>query len=154
MVKVKAKCIKETYTVVSDDDSLIIVSLGSLDNVLYTVVNSVNSLSDSVVDTCVTYHITISEVYNDEVVLLSVDSTNQLILYLVSAIHPIRIRSLQRDGRGADPIPDASVCQERYGLDVCQLLHNGPAWCVGLDDSVPRCHQAGGAEAVCQREVG
>ena len=72
-------------TVVSDDDSLIIVSLGSLDNVLYTVVNSVNSLSDSVVDTCVTYHITISEVYNDEVVLLSVDSTNQLILYLVSA---------------------------------------------------------------------
>ena len=41
-------------TVVSDDDSLIIVSLGSLDNVLYTVVNSVNSLSDSVVDTSVT----------------------------------------------------------------------------------------------------
>ena len=42
-------------TVVSDDDSLIIVSLSSLDNVLYAVVNSVNSLSDSVVDTSVTY---------------------------------------------------------------------------------------------------
>ena len=44
-----------------------------------------NSLSDSVVDTCMTYHITISEVNNDEVVLLSVDCTNQLIFYLVSA---------------------------------------------------------------------
>lgn len=44
------------------------------------------------------------------------------------------------------------LCQERYGLDVCQLLHYRPAWCSRLDGPVPRCHQAGYAEAVRECE--
>ena len=48
-------------------------------------------------------------------------------------------------------ILDAVVCQERYGLDVCQLFYDSAAWRIGLDGTVPRCHQAGGAKVVPER---
>lgn len=35
--------------------------------------------------------------------------------------------SIQRNGRRAYPITDASCRRKRYGLDVCQLLDNSPA---------------------------
>ena len=74
-----------SVAVVGDDDNLVVVSLSCLYYVLNAVVDSVNCLCDSVVDTGVANHVAVSEVYNDEVVLLSVDSTNQLILHLVCA---------------------------------------------------------------------
>ena len=70
---------------VGNDDSLVVVSLSSLDYVLHAVVNSPYSLSNSVVDTSVTNHITVSKVNYDEVVLSLVDSSNQLILNLEGA---------------------------------------------------------------------
>jgi ketol-acid reductoisomerase len=47
-------------------------------------------------------------------------------------------RGLQRDGRGADPEPDSPGGQERDGLDVRQLQHNGPARGAGLAPPLPR----------------
>ena len=41
--------------------------------------------------------------------------------------------------------------RERHGLDVCQLLDHGPARCLGLDGTVPRCHQAGDGKALSKR---
>ena len=69
---------------VSNDDSLITSLLSSLDNLANAVVNSMNCLCDSIVNTCVTNHITISEVYNDEVILILLDVSNELVLYLIS----------------------------------------------------------------------
>ena len=74
-----------SIAVVGDDDSLVVVSLSCLNNLLNAVVDSVNSLGDSVVDTSVAYHVAVGEVDNDEVVLLSLDSTNELVLNLVCA---------------------------------------------------------------------
>ena len=69
---------------VGNDDSLVVVGLSCLDNVLDTVVNSPNGLGNGIVNTSVTYHITIGEVNNDEVVLVLVDSCHQLVLYFIS----------------------------------------------------------------------
>ena len=71
-------------TVIGNDDSLVIVSLSSLNDLTHTVVNGPYSLSDSIIDTSVSHHITIGEVYHDEVILLCVDGTYQLVLHLVS----------------------------------------------------------------------
>ena len=71
-------------TMVGNDDSLVVVGLSCLDNVLDTVVNSPNGLGNGIVNTSVTYHITIGEVNNDEVVLVLVDSCHQLVLYFIS----------------------------------------------------------------------
>ena len=72
-------------TVVGNDDSLVVVGLSSLDHILHTVVNSPNSLGNSIVDTSVTYHVAVSKVNYDKVVLSLVDSSHQLILYLEGA---------------------------------------------------------------------
>lgn len=39
------------------------------------------------------------------------------------------LRGIQRNSRGAYPEPYASLCSQRYGLDVCQLLHYRTARC-------------------------
>ena len=60
-------------SVVGNDYSLIVVSNGSLDNILNASVNCNYGLLYCAVDACVTYHIAVSEVYNDEVELILVD---------------------------------------------------------------------------------
>ena len=60
-------------------------------------------------------------------------------------------RSFQRDSRGTDPVADASLRQERHGLDVRQLLYHGTTWRTRLDGTVPRCHQARYGETLPQR---
>ena len=47
----------------------------------------------------------------------------------------------QRNGRGADPVAHAVGGRERHGLDVRQLLDHGTTRCVGLVETLPRCHQ-------------
>ena len=73
-----------SITMVCNNNSLIIISLSSLDNLLYTMINRPNSLCDSMINTRVTYHITISKVHNNEVVLLCIDSSNKLIFHFES----------------------------------------------------------------------
>lgn len=68
--------------VVGDDDSLVIIGLGSLDNLLYTVVDSPHCFGDGMVNTCVTHHVTIGKIHHDEIILLRIDSTDELVLYL------------------------------------------------------------------------
>ena len=68
---------------VGDDDGLIIVGLGSLDDVAHAVVHSVYGLGDGIVDAGMAYHVTIGKVHDDEVILLGVDGTNELVLHLV-----------------------------------------------------------------------
>ena len=70
---------------VCNDDSLIVVSLSSLDNLLYAIVYSPYSLCYGIVYTRVPYHVTIGEVNHDEVILLSLDGTYQFVLYLKGA---------------------------------------------------------------------
>ena len=68
---------------VGNDDGLVIVLLGSLNHFLHTVVNSMNSLGNGIVDASVSNHITVSEVHNDEIVHLRVDGSDQLVLHFV-----------------------------------------------------------------------
>ena len=72
-------------TVVSNDDYLIVGGLGCLNNLVYALVNSLDSLLDSLVDTCMTHHVAICKVHHDEVVLVLLDSLNELVLNLEGA---------------------------------------------------------------------
>ena len=47
-------------------------------------VNGPNSLGNGVIDTGVTHHVTIGEIHNDEIVLLGIDGTNELVLHFIS----------------------------------------------------------------------
>ena len=72
-------------TVVGNDDGLIVIGLGSLDDVVHAGVYGDNSLSDGVVHTRMAHHIAVGEVDHDEVVLLGVDGTDELVLHLIGA---------------------------------------------------------------------
>ena len=72
-----------SIAVVGYDDSLVSTCLGCLYDILNTVVDSVDSLSDSVVDACMAYHISVGEIDDDEVILLCHDSRTELVLHLV-----------------------------------------------------------------------
>ena len=74
-----------SVTVVCNHNYLVAVSLSGLNNSLYTLINSLNSLIDSIPDTGVAHHITISEVECDEVKLLLSQLCNKCILNLVCA---------------------------------------------------------------------
>src|SRR5574344_767784 len=66
------------------NDCLIIIGFRCLDDILYAVVHCMHCLSNGIVYTCVTYHITIGAVDYDEVLLLCIDGTYQLFLYFIS----------------------------------------------------------------------
>ena len=72
-------------TVVCNNNHLVAILLCRLHNLRNALVNSLHSLHDCIVDTGVANHITISEVQADKVVLLLIESINQLISNLVSA---------------------------------------------------------------------
>ena len=70
---------------VGNDDYLVIGGLSSLYNLVHALVNSLNCLLDSLVDTGMTHHVTICKVHHDEVVLVLLDSLNELVLNLEGA---------------------------------------------------------------------
>ena len=69
---------------VGDDDGLVVVCLCGLDDLAHAVVNSMYCFCNGVVDTGVAHHVAICEVHDDEVVLLGVDGSDELVLHLVS----------------------------------------------------------------------
>ena len=68
---------------VGNDDGLIAVLLGSLDDSLHAFVNSPDSLGNGIVDTRMAHHVAVGKVHHDEVVLLGGNGSHQLILHLV-----------------------------------------------------------------------
>ena len=68
---------------VSNDDGLVVVSLCCLNDVMHALVNSPHCFGNGVIDTSMSYHVTIGEVHDNEVILLRVDSTDKLFFYLV-----------------------------------------------------------------------
>ena len=72
-------------SVVGNDDCLVVVSLGSFDDVVHALVDGNDSLGDGIINTCVTNHVAVCEVHNDEVVLLCVDGSDEFVLHLECA---------------------------------------------------------------------
>ena len=73
-----------SITVVSNDYCFVTYFVSSSYNVLYASVNSYDSLFDGFVNTCVAYHVTISEVYYDKVILILLNSSDEFVLHFVS----------------------------------------------------------------------
>jgi len=71
--------------VVGDDDCLIVVGLGGLDDLSHAIVDSPYGLGNGVIDTGMSHHVAIGEVHHDEVILLCVDGTDEFIFHLVCA---------------------------------------------------------------------
>ena len=69
---------------VGNDDSLVIISLGSLNHLLHAVVDSPYGFGNGIIYTCVAHHVAVSEVDHDEVVFVLVDGSHQFVLHLVS----------------------------------------------------------------------
>src|SRR5581483_4869516 len=65
---------------------------------------------------------------------------------------PQSLGGVQRDGRGSDAESLPADRRERHGLDVRQLLDDGPARRPGLVPPVPRRRQAALREAVREGE--
>ena len=74
-----------SISVIGNDDSLITVSLGSLDNIVNAGINCNDSLLDCLINAGMTYHITVCKVYYDEVILVGADGLDQLVTNDVSA---------------------------------------------------------------------
>ena len=70
-------------TVVGNDDSLVVIGLGSLNYFAHAIVNGMHSLGNGIIDACMTYHVTVGEVHNDEVVLLCTDGCHKFVLHFV-----------------------------------------------------------------------
>ena len=69
-------------SVVGNDDGLVTHLLGGLYHLVHALVNGLNSSLDSLVNTCMAYHIAIGKVNYDKVVLILLDGSHQLILNL------------------------------------------------------------------------
>ena len=91
-------------TVVSNDDNFIIISFGSFYSIFHAVVNSFYCFFDSFINTSMSYHITVSIVYYDEIVLLSIDSFNQFIFHFVSTHFRFQVVSSNFRARNQDTI--------------------------------------------------
>ena len=72
-------------TVISYDNSFVIIGLGSLYHLLYTVVNGPDSLGNGMINTRMSHHVTIGKVHNYEVILLRINGSDELLLYFQSA---------------------------------------------------------------------
>ena len=70
---------------VGNDDSLVVVSLSSLNHVAHAVVYGVYSLCNGVVDASVSHHVAVGKVYHDKVILLCVDGSHQFVFHLICA---------------------------------------------------------------------
>ena len=66
---------------VGNDEHLIVASLGSLNYIVAAEIDGLDSLPDGWLDTCMTYHVAIGEVAGNEVVLLRLDSIDELVLH-------------------------------------------------------------------------
>src|SRR5437762_3376216 len=65
-----------------------------------------------------------------------------------TTVRRLFLEGVQRDGRGGDAEPLPADRRERHGLDVRQLLDDGPARRPGLVRALPRRRQAGVRGAV------
>ena len=72
-----------SISMVSNDNSLIVIGLGSLYNFANTVINSPYSFGNGIVNTGMSHHITISKIHHDEIILFGLYSPNKLVLHLV-----------------------------------------------------------------------
>ena len=70
-------------TVVGNDNGLVVIGFGSLDNFLHAMVNSPDGLSDGIINTGMSHHIAVGEVHHDEIVLLSINSAYQFVFYFI-----------------------------------------------------------------------
>ena len=69
---------------VGNDNSLIVICLGCLDDILHAIIHRMHGLCYCVIYTSVSHHVAIGEVNHDKVILLGIDGTHKLVLYLVS----------------------------------------------------------------------
>ena len=67
--------------VVGNDEHLVVASLGSLYHVMAAEIDGLDSLLDGWINSRMTYHIAIGEVAGNEVVLLRLDSIDELVLH-------------------------------------------------------------------------
>ena len=73
-----------SITVVSNDDGFVASFVSSRNHLVHTLVNRLDSLFDSLVNTGVTHHVAIGKVHHDEVELILLDGSNEFVLHLES----------------------------------------------------------------------
>ena len=82
-----------SITMVSDNDCFVILCFSGFDYIFHTSINSNNSFFDCFVNAGMTYHITVSKVYYDEVIFVFIDSSHQFVFYFVSAHFRLQVVS-------------------------------------------------------------
>ena len=70
---------------VGDDDGFVAVGLGSLHDIVDTVVDSGHSFLDSFVDSGMSYHVAVGKVHDNPVVFSCADGLHELVLHLIGA---------------------------------------------------------------------
>ena len=70
-------------TMIGNNNSFITVSFSRFDSIFHTSVNSYHSLFYRFINPCMTDHITIGIIYNDKVIFIFINSSNQFLFHFI-----------------------------------------------------------------------